>query len=65
MGDIIAIVEKEAADYVKRHPEEEFKRVMLTPAEFKKFQMEDRVGRSPKVRIKDRVVTVPVGRLCL
>ena len=62
--DIIATIELEAKNHMKRHPEMKVPPVVsLTKDQFKDYQKEIDKGRVPKVKIKNKVVTVNARRI--
>lgn len=62
--DIIATIEYEAANHLMRHPEMKVPPVVsLTKDQFKDYQNELMNGRVPKIKIKNKMVTVNARRI--
>lgn len=63
-SDIIATIEYEASNHLARHPEMKVPPVVsLTKEQFKDYQKELMNGRVPKVKIKNKEVTVNARRI--
>lgn len=62
--DIIATIEYEAANHLARHPEMKVPPVVsLTKDQFKEYQKEIDKGRVPKIKIKNKTVTINARRI--
>ncbi len=62
--DIIATIELEAKNHMKRHPEMKVPPVVsLTKDQFKDYQKEIDKGRVPKIRLRGETVTVNARRI--
>ena len=62
--DIIATIELEAANHLARHPKEKVPPVVaLLKDQFKEYQAELDKGRVPKIKIKNKMVTVNARRI--